>query len=175
MPVVDPDPQRMPDSLKSSPADTPIVMLNLLRFRDKARYKDGEADYDGREAYRRYSLVAFEKVRGVGGELVWSGDTLAGVIAPEGERWDEVLLVRYPSIQAFARMLADPEYEQATKHRTAARQAARVIFNQEKLELPAASCALQAASPQLLAGRAWVTAISCHGNCPSTACLQLAA
>ena len=25
------------------------VRLSLLRFRDKARYKDGEADYDGRE------------------------------------------------------------------------------------------------------------------------------
>lgn len=54
MPVVDPDPKRLPDILKSIPADTSIVMLNLLRFRDKARYKDGEADYDGREAYRRY-------------------------------------------------------------------------------------------------------------------------
>jgi uncharacterized protein (DUF1330 family) len=132
MPVVDPDPKRLPEILKSIPADTPIVMLNLLRFRNKARYKDGEADYDGREAYRRYSLVAFEKVKGVGGEMLWSGDTLAGVIAPEGERWDEVLLVRYPSIQAFARMLADPEYKQATKHRTAALEEARLICNQEK-------------------------------------------
>jgi hypothetical protein len=46
MPVVDPDPKRLPEILKSIPADTPIVMLNLLRFRNKARYKDGEADYD---------------------------------------------------------------------------------------------------------------------------------
>jgi len=29
MPVVDPDPKRLPDILKSIPADTPIVMLNL--------------------------------------------------------------------------------------------------------------------------------------------------
>lgn len=129
---VDPDRNRLPDILKSIPANTPIVMLNLLRFRDKARYKDGEADYDGREAYRRYSLVAMNKVQGVGGELVWAGDTLAGVIGPEDEHWDEVLLVRYPSIQAFAAMLADPEYKEATKHRTAALSEARLICNKER-------------------------------------------
>ncbi len=131
MPVVDPDPKRLPEILKSIPADTPIVMLNLLRFRDRARYKDGEADYDGREAYRCYSKVAFQKVQGVGGEMVWSGHTLAGVIAPEDEHWDEVLLVRYPSIQAFATMLADPEYREATKHRTAALEEARLICNKQ--------------------------------------------
>ncbi|ASK33613.1 DUF1330 domain-containing protein [Alloalcanivorax mobilis] len=131
MPVVDPDKNALPDILKSIPADTPIVMLNLLRYRAVARYKDGEAEYDGREAYRRYSLVAFEKVKGVGGEIIWSGDALAGVIAPPDEHWDEVLLVRYPSIAAFASMLADPEYKQATKHRTAALDEARLICTRQ--------------------------------------------
>ena len=59
-------------------------------------------------------------------------DFLEDVIAPEEEHWDEVLLVRYPSIQAFAKMLADPEYKEATKHRTAALAEARLICNQEK-------------------------------------------
>lgn len=131
MHIVDPDPKRLPDILKSIPGDTPIVMLNLLRFRKRALYKDGEADYDGREAYRRYSEVAFRKVKGVGGELVWSGEGLAAVIAPEEEHWDEVLLVRYPSIQAFASMLRDPEYHEATKHRTAALSEARLICTRE--------------------------------------------
>ena len=131
MPVVDPDPKRLPEILESIPADTPIVMLNLLRFNDIARYKDGEADYSGRDAYQKYSAVAFGKVRGVGGELVWKGKALAGVIAPEGEKWDDVLLVRYPSKQAFATMLADPEYREATRHRTAALQEARLVAMQE--------------------------------------------
>ncbi|MBL4571167.1 MAG: DUF1330 domain-containing protein [Alcanivorax sp.] len=130
-PVIDPNPQTLPEILASLPDDTPIVMLNLLRFNDTARYKDGEADYSGREAYQKYSDVAFGKVRGVGGELVWKGKALAGVIAPEGEKWDDVLLVRYPSKQAFASMLADPGYQQATKHRTAALQEARLVAMQE--------------------------------------------
>ncbi len=129
--VIDPNPATLPAILDSIPDDTPIVMLNLLRFRDKAKYKDGEANYSGREAYQKYSEVAFGKVQGVGGEMVWKGRALAGVIAPEGEKWDSVLLVRYPSKQAFASMLADPEYREATKHRTAALEEARLVAMQE--------------------------------------------
>ncbi|MBQ23916.1 DUF1330 domain-containing protein [Alcanivorax sp.] len=130
-PVIDPNPKKLPEIFASLPADTPIVMLNLLRFKDTAVYKDGEADYSGREAYQKYSDVAFGKVRGVGGEMVWKGKALAGVIAPEGEQWDDVLLVRYPSKDAFAAMLADPEYKEATRHRTAALREARLVAMQE--------------------------------------------
>ncbi|MCK0152114.1 DUF1330 domain-containing protein [Alcanivorax sp. S6407] len=130
-PVIDPNPATLPAILDSLPDDTPIVMLNLLRFRETARYKDGEAGYSGRVAYQKYSEVAFGKVQGVGGEMVWKGRALAGVIAPEGEKWDSVLLVRYPSKQAFASMLADPEYREATRHRTAALEEARLIAMQE--------------------------------------------
>ena len=72
-PVIDPNPKKLPDILASLPAGTPIVMLNLLRFKDKAIYNDGEADYSGREAYQKYSDAAVGKVRGVGGEMVASG------------------------------------------------------------------------------------------------------
>ena len=63
--------------------------------------------------------------------MVWKGKALAGVIAPEGEQWDDVLLVRYPSKDAFAAMLADPEYKEATRHRTAALREARLVAMQE--------------------------------------------
>ena len=49
------------------------------------------------------------------------------LIAPEGEQWDELLLVRYPSKAAFLGMLADPEYRAATVHRTAALADSRLI------------------------------------------------
>ena len=40
---------------------SPVVMLNLNRYRDRAQYPDGTADADvsGREAYLRYGVVAF--------------------------------------------------------------------------------------------------------------------
>lgn len=133
MPTIDPDPKRLPELLASLPQDTPIVMLNLLRFRDQARYQEGASEpaRSGRQAYGEYSKTALRKVQGVGGELVWMGRTRASLIAPEGEHWDEVLLVRYPSAAAFASMLSDPEYQAATRHRTAALEEARLIANVE--------------------------------------------
>ncbi|WP_111656160.1 DUF1330 domain-containing protein [Isoalcanivorax indicus] len=133
MPTIDPDPKRLPELLASLPQDTPVVMLNLLRFRDQARYGEGASEpaRSGRQAYGEYSKTALRKVQGVGGELVWMGRTRASLIAPEGEQWDEVLLVRYPSAAAFASMLADPEYQAATRHRTAALEEARLIANVE--------------------------------------------
>ena len=40
---------------------------------------------------------------GVGGELVWAGDTKASLISSPDEQWDQVLLIRYHSIEAFLR------------------------------------------------------------------------
>jgi uncharacterized protein (DUF1330 family) len=40
------------------------------------------------------------------------------VIAPDGEEWNEAVLVEYPSRKAFLDMIGDPEYRAATVHRT---------------------------------------------------------
>lgn len=115
------------------PSDTPIVMLNLLRFRDHADYPEGSGQptCTGREAYARYSRVALEKVRSVGGEPVFGGAVGVSVVAPRDEAWDDMLLVRYPSVAAFLRMLAMPDYQEATLHRTAALRDARLIATLE--------------------------------------------
>lgn len=44
--------------------DTPVVMLNLNRYRDRAQYPKGapDADVSGREAYLRYGVVAFAAI-----------------------------------------------------------------------------------------------------------------
>jgi uncharacterized protein (DUF1330 family) len=111
------------------PDDTPILMLNLLRYRDQAAYPSGsdEVPCTGREAYARYSRTALAKVRGVGGEVQVLAAVQLALIAPDEECWDELLLVRYPSKAAFLGMLADPEYQAATLHRTAALADSRLI------------------------------------------------
>ena len=49
---------------------TPIVMLNLLKFKDKAAYKDGRADSaSGREAYNRYGDDMLKFVQSHGGRV----------------------------------------------------------------------------------------------------------
>ncbi len=40
------------------------------------------------------------------------------LVAPDSHRWDAVLVVRYPSREAFSRMVADPEYQQITHLRS---------------------------------------------------------
>lgn len=129
MPSLNPSREQMRAFAETMPADTPIVMLNLLRFSTQANYPSGtdEAPCSGREAYARYSRTALAKVRGVGGEVQWLGTAHIALIAPSDENWDQVLLVRYPSSAAFLAMLADPEYQAATVHRSAALADSRLI------------------------------------------------
>lgn len=54
------------------------------------------------------------------------------LIAPAGEQWDELLLVRYPSKEAFLSMIGDPEYQAATVHRTAALADSRLLASLPK-------------------------------------------
>ncbi|MCD1265593.1 hypothetical protein B5M44_11325 [Shinella sumterensis] len=78
----------------------PVVMLNLLRFRE-----DG-----GRERYAEYLAVATPIVARFGAEIVYVGNGLPALSAEPGQAWDAVALVRYPNRQAFADMAMDADY-----------------------------------------------------------------
>ncbi len=110
-------------------ADTPVTMLNLLHVRDQAAYPatDDAEPCSGRDAYARYSRQALAHVRAVGGEPVVIAEVLGRFIGPDNEDWDEMLLVRYPSLSAFLAMIGNPDYQAATIHRTAALADARLI------------------------------------------------
>ena len=130
--TVDPDPARFVELVGQVPAETPVTMLNLLRFREVAQYADGSDGISGRDAYlRRYARASLEHVTRVGGEVVWSGEAHASLIGPADEEWDLVLLVRYPSIGAFVSMVMDPEYQQVAEHRTAALADSRLVATVE--------------------------------------------
>ena len=86
------------DSFSSAELDGPIVMVNLLRF-----VPDG-----GAQSYARYIQAALPFLENVGGCVRYLGDAVATVIG--GEEWDEVMLVEYPSRQAFFEMVGDPDY-----------------------------------------------------------------
>lgn len=132
MPAIDPRPGQMKAALASVPPGVPVVMLNLLKFRARAQYPDQASDLTGKQAYGIYSQQAFEHVSGVGGEVVFWGRAHASVIAPEGETWDEMLLVQYPSIEQFVAMVLNPEYQKLAVHRTAALEDARLIATVKK-------------------------------------------
>lgn len=134
MKTVNPNSEQLKSVLAEIPQDQPIVMLNLLKFRPFADYGDGASDCSGRDAYfQRYSVAAFQFVKQVGGELLWSGTAHGSIIAPPGESWDNILLVRYPSINAFMTMLKNPQYQQCAVHRTAALDDSRLIASTESV------------------------------------------
>ncbi len=111
----------------------PIVMINLLRYRERAAYAaaDAETPCSGREAYLRYGAVAGQMVARYGGGMVAGGPARATVIGPESERWDDFVLVRYPSRKAFFDMISDPEYQACVHHRSAALADSRLIATKE--------------------------------------------
>lgn len=107
----------------------PVSMLNLLRFREQASYlpEHNEQPCSGREAYQRYGEVVGPYLERVGGRPIWVASALLSVIAPADETWDEALVVEYPSLSAFVRMMTDEGYLAITHHRDAALADSRLI------------------------------------------------
>lgn len=130
MPSIDPTEEQMQRLVADAARPGAIVMINLLRYRERAGYADGFAasPCSGREAYQRYGAVAVGKVAAAGGRIAWMGGVAQAVIAPQGEAWDDALLVEYPSRAAFLAMIADPEYQAAAPHRTAALADSRLLL-----------------------------------------------
>ena len=121
------DPERAQfDAFKELPRDEPVMMLNLLRFRENASYEDGR-EATGAEAYAAYGKESAPIFRRVGGEIIWRGKPEVVVIGPKDEQWDEIFVARYPTASAFLKMVTDPDYRIAVKHRQAALADSRLI------------------------------------------------
>jgi uncharacterized protein (DUF1330 family) len=128
MRTVNPSHEQFEDFARGAPDAAPVVMLNLLRFRATADYgAASDVRVSGRKAYARYSRGVAPLLWEVGGAVLWLGRARAAVIAPEGEAWDEVLLVSYPSRAAFVRMVHSEAYQRLMEHRTAALADSRLI------------------------------------------------
>ena len=107
--MIDPTGQDLKRYLAEDPGG-PVVMLNLLRFRP-----DG-----GREGYAAY-VEHFRRTSAAhGAEVLYAGDGSTSLVAEDGQSWDAVLLVRYPSRQAFSDMVRDPGHGAGAHLRTQA-------------------------------------------------------
>lgn len=87
---------------------TPVTMLNLLAFEP-----DG-----GRERYEEYGTAVAPLLERAGGRIVYLGEPAPALLGEES--WDLVVLVEYPTRQAFLDMLASPEYLAIGRLRTEA-------------------------------------------------------
>jgi uncharacterized protein (DUF1330 family) len=94
-----------------------VVMVNLLKFKDRADAPD--AGISGKEAYAKYANAMVALVQENGGRLIWSGRLTGMVIGASDVSFDMVALVEYPSRQAFATMVQDPRVQAIGVHRAA--------------------------------------------------------
>src|SRR5215469_9350691 len=93
----------------------PVVMLNLLKFKQRATGEEGT----GADAYRRYADAVVKMVEARGGRVLWSGRATHVLVGEEADRWDAIALVQYPSPAAFLDMAASAEYQKIHGHREA--------------------------------------------------------
>ena len=100
--------------------DGPIVMVNLLKFRPRARYPDGRDPHlSGRDAYHRYGTAFVELLAAAGGRVVYVGDVSFLALGQVESLWDEVALAEYPSRAAFLAMTSLPAWQEIGIHREA--------------------------------------------------------
>jgi uncharacterized protein (DUF1330 family) len=114
-------------------------MLNLLRFKEQADGIDADEEISGADAYRRYGEAVAPHLARAGGHLMLIAECAQTVIGPEAERWDMLVLVRYPSRQAFLGMIASPDFQAEHAHRAAALADSRLVCCDEVTEVALAT------------------------------------
>jgi uncharacterized protein (DUF1330 family) len=86
----------------------PLVMLNLLAFKPEG----------GRRRYEEYGEAVAPLLEKAGGRIAFIGEPAPALLG-EGS-WDLVVLVEYPTRQAFLEMIGSAEYQAAGHLRTEA-------------------------------------------------------
>ena len=114
--------QQIQDLLKKDDGG-PVCMINLMKFREKAKYEDGrETDLTGIEAYDLYGKPTGELIAELGGEIVFTAVLKGMVVGEVEELWDVMAIAKYPTLQSFIDMTSSPIYLQAYHHRIAGLQ-----------------------------------------------------
>lgn len=111
---IDPTGASMKALATEYPKDTPVTMLNILKFKEKA---DG-TDETGIEAYKRYGENASKFLVEAGGKVIFAGEVKNTVIGDMDDQPHQILLVEYPSVNHFMNMVMSPEYQAITHDRT---------------------------------------------------------
>lgn len=106
------------EQMRQAEPDEPVVMLNLLKFRERALTGFGVDGMSGQEAFRRYGELNNAANVRYDSEPVWLGPAHRTIIGTE--EWDLAILVRYPSRQHFIDKVSDPKYQEISKVRAAA-------------------------------------------------------
>ena len=102
------------ENLRALPDCKPVVMANLCKYRDLSSDGDGT----GRDAYLRYSRGVISLLKERNATILWAGnvETVALGLAQDGD-WDFIVLVQYPTRDAFIDMMTSAAYVECNVHR----------------------------------------------------------
>jgi len=105
--TLNPSREQIKSFMTDLPDDQPIVMVNLLKFKDKVE----GTNLTGEEAYQEYADHFIPIANRLGAKVLWMGKPLMYVIGSEEDiEWDKMLLVEYPSKHQFYEMVKSPDY-----------------------------------------------------------------
>ncbi len=141
MQVTELTPEAIAQAAANIPDGQPVVMLNLLRYHQRAKYANQQVEpLSGQEAYHQRYVPAFGKLASAipGIQVLFLGAVQAGIVIGPEEIWDEVALVEYPSLEAFRSIVESQDYyAEADPHRKAALRDWRLIaMSKETLPQP---------------------------------------
>ena len=115
------------------PDDKPIKMVNLLKFKNKAEYKDKrETDLTGEEAYNIYSEEVINHLAKVGGKITFWGKVKGLLLGEVEELWDQVAIAQYPNKTAMITMFTNEDYLVSEQHRSAGLEGQLNIITQDE-------------------------------------------
>lgn len=109
-----PEPEQFQELMKG-PEDTPVVMVNLLSFKDRA--DGGNEGMTGEESYMRYGESMRKFVESKGGRFIWSGRVDSMVIGESDADFQVIALVEYPSRKAFVEIASSAHVAEIGKDR----------------------------------------------------------
>ncbi len=110
-----PEPEQI-QKLMEGPSDTPVVMVNLLSFKEEA--DGGNEGMSGQESYMLYGGKMREYVESKGGRFIWSGRVDSFVIGDSDADFQVVALVEYPSRKAFLEIASSPHVAEIGQDRS---------------------------------------------------------
>lgn len=119
-------------TLMADPDQSPIVMLNLLKFKAVAAGAGGT----GADAYRRYGDAVTKLVEARGGRVLWMGKPAHVLVGEPSDEWDAVAIVQYPSPRAFIEMATSAEYQRIHGDREAGLERTALIACRTLTDIP---------------------------------------
>jgi hypothetical protein len=100
--------------------DAPFYLVNFIHHRAHAEYRDGRpTDLTGAEADALYNLAVLPMLADIGAQPFYVGGVERTLLPGDGQAWDQIAVVLYPSRAKFVEMISRPDFRTAVAHKVA--------------------------------------------------------